>query len=117
MKLKYRNIIYDSKDVPLFLYFLDGKQKKDFGTVLVNYNLGEFTPFSCLHAALAGNAVIKDKRAKIYFCIDTKEEKQVIVKSIFEDRDTDNNAMICSPNDIPEESLVAWIDKKIKCII
>lgn len=116
MKIKYKNKIYSSDDVPLFLYFQTGKQKKDFGTILANYNLGEFTHLSSLHAVLAGNTVIKDKRSKIYFCIESKDEKYIIVKSVFDDKDSDNNAMICSPNDIPEESIVTWIENNIKKI-
>lgn len=116
MKIKYKNKIYDSSDVPLFLYFRTDTQKKDFGVLLANYSLGEYMHFTCLHSALAGSIVIKDKRAKIYFCIDNKEEKQLLVKSVYDSRESDNNAMLCSPNDIPEESLVAWIEKNIKKI-
>lgn len=113
MKIKYRNKIYNSEDIPIFLYFKNPQQKKDFNVVLANYELGNYTLVKHLYAVLAGKEVIKDKRAKIYFCIDNREEKSVILKSSFDDRDTDNNAMVCSPPDIPEESIVAWIENNL----
>ncbi len=117
MKIKYKNKIYNSDDVPLFLYFIDNNQKKDFITILANYNVNCFKPIHCLHSILAGNTLIKDKRSKIYFCIETKDEKRLLLKNAFYNNDSDNNAMICSPNDIPEQSLIMWIEKNINKLI
>lgn len=114
MKLKYKNKIYDSEQIPLFLYFKNTSHKKDFITLLANYDLGNYTVIPKLYGALAGSVVIKDKRSKVSFCINDIEEKRIIVKGMFHDRDSDNNAMVCSPPDIPEESLLAWIEKNIE---
>jgi hypothetical protein len=113
VKLKYKNNTYDSEDIPLFLYFKNYEHKKKFATVLLNYKVGEYVVAPHVYVALAGSAVIKDKRTKLYYCIDSREEKNTIVKSMFEDDQTENNAMVCSPPDIPEESLIQWIQNNL----
>jgi hypothetical protein len=32
---------------------------------------------------------------------------------MFEDDQTENNAMVCSPPDIPEENLIQWIQNNL----
>lgn len=113
MKLKYKNKTYNSEDIPLFLYFKKYEHKKNFAVSLVNYNIGEYVEAPHVYVAFAGNEIIKDRRSKIYYCIETREEKTVILKGMYEDKDTDNNAMVCSPPDIPEENLIQWIQKNI----
>lgn len=66
-----------------------------------------------MHAVLAGNTLIKDKRAKIYFSIDNVDEKRNLQKNLFDNDVDENNAMLCSPGDIDENVLHAWIDKNV----
>lgn len=113
MKLKYRNKTYSSEDVPMFLYFKTASHKRSFVTTLVGYKLGTFTEIKDLHSALAGNVVIKDKRAKMFFCIDDKDEKDIIQKCVYEEVSSENNAIICSPPDIKEDILIEWVQKNL----
>lgn len=112
MKLKYRNKLYSSDDVPIFLYFRNKENRAEFANLLVQYTkLGEYIVFPCLHSALAGNTIIRDKRSSIYLCIEDAEEKRIIQKSLFDTSEVDSNAVICTPADITEEHLTAWIRK------
>jgi len=112
VKLKYRNKIYNSERIPLFLYFKSSSARKEFANVLLKYEkLNEFKQFNLVHSILAGNTVIKDKRAPIFFSIDTKEERGVLIKGLFIVEDEDSNAMLCTPPDIKEEILQDWIEK------
>lgn len=109
MNIKYRDKIYSSEDLPIFIYFKTDKNRKDFINLLQYYKLGTFLKVNCMHSVLAGNTVIKDKRAFIYFKIDEKEEKRTLQRSLFEHNDPDNNAMMCAPNDIDEDTLINWV--------
>lgn len=113
MKLKYKSKVYDSEDIPLFLYFKTFDSKKQFIDTLVKYNPGTSIIATDVYVAFAGNTIIKDKRSKLYYCIDTREEKNIILKSMYDDGETENNAMVCSPPDIPEESLITWIQNNL----
>lgn len=113
MKLKYKSKVYDSEDIPLFLYFKTFDGKKKFINTLVKYTPGSSVIATDVYVAFAGSTIIKDKRSKLYYCIDTREEKNIILKSMYDDGETENNAMVCSPPDIPEESLITWIQKNL----
>ena len=118
MKLKHRNKVYSSDDVPLFLYFKTNKKRKEFSDILLHYGANDkFIEFPCLHAALAGNVVIKDKRATIYFSLDSVEEKKVIQKSLFSNTDENCNSLICSPSDINEDVLIEWVENNLSKIV
>ena len=116
MTIKYRNKTYSSEDIPLFIYFKENDNQKEFLNILRTYNTGEFCKLKCVFSILAGNTVIKDKRAPIYFCIEDDDEKRILQKSLFDNVD-DNNAMICSPPDINERVIGEWVDKNINKII
>ena len=113
MKIKYRDKIYNSEDIPLFLYFKAPLNKKHFSDILINYNIGNYCQLTNLKGALAGNTAITDMRSKIYFCIEDREEKILLQKSMYYEDDADNNAIICSPSDVPEQSLITWIEENI----
>ena len=66
-----------------------------------------------MHAILAGSILVKDKRAKIYFSIDNVDEKRTLQKNLFDNDVDENNAMLCSPGDIDENVLHAWIDSNV----
>ena len=83
MKLKYKSKVYDSEDIPLFLYFKTFDSKKKFINTLVKYNPGSNVIASDVYVAFAGNTIIKDKRSKLYYCIDSREEKNIILKSMY----------------------------------
>ena len=75
MKLKYKDKEYDSEDVPLFIMFKTLKHKKNFINNLAVYKLGVYNSTQDIQVVLAGNDCLKDKRTKLYFCINDKEEK------------------------------------------
>lgn len=113
MKVKYRNKIYSSEDIPLFFYFKEPSKKDDFINFLANNSLiKEFKEIPSIHVILAGNTVIKDKRARIYISFDETVEKKALQKSIFFNP-KDSNAFLCSPGDIEERNLEIWIEKHI----
>jgi hypothetical protein len=113
VKVKYRNKIYSSDDVPLFFYFKDSSKKDEFIDFLANNSLiNEFKEIPSVYVILAGNTVIKDKRARIYISFDELIEKKSLQKSIFFNPE-DSNAFLCSPADIEERSLELWIEKNI----
>jgi hypothetical protein len=113
MKVKYRNKVYNSMDIPLFFYFKNITNKNDFINFLANNSLiKEYKRVSSVHVILAGNAVIKDKRAGIYISFDEKEEKKHLQKSIFFNPE-DSNAFLCSPPDIGERNLEVWLEKNL----
>ena len=117
MKLKYKDKEYDSEDVPLFIMFKTLKHKKNFINNLAVYKLGIYNNTQDIQVVLAGNDCLKDKRTKLYFCINDKEEKNMIAKSLFLDEDSDNNSMVCAPADIPEVVIGSWIENNLKRII
>lgn len=113
MNIKYRNKIYSSDSVPLFIFFKTNQNRKEFITVLSGYKLGTYKEINCMYAVLAGSALVKDKRAKIYFSIDNIDEKRNLQKSLFDNDVDQNNAMLCSPTDINENVLYDWIEKNV----
>ena len=113
MKLKYKNKVYDSDDIPLFLYFKTFEHKKSFINTLAKYDVGTNAEAPDVYVAFAGNTIIKDKRSKLYYCIESREEKNTILRSMYDDGETENNEMVCSPPDIPEESLITWIQNNL----
>lgn len=114
MKVKYRNKIYSSADLPLFFYFKEIANKNEFIDFLANNSLiKEFKKVSSVHVILAGNTVIKDKRAGIYISFDESIEKKHLQKSIFFNPE-DSNAFLCSPPDINEGTLEVWLEKHIE---
>lgn len=116
MKVKYRNKIYSSTDVPLFFYFKTPKNKNEFIDFLANNLLiKEYKRATSIYVILAGNTVIKDKRAGIYISFDEKEEKKHLQKSIFFNPE-DSNAFLCSPPDIKERDLEIWLERKLECL-
>lgn len=117
MKLKYKGKEYNSEDIPLFLLFKNTENKKKFVNSLANHKIGTFTFTKDIHLVLAGNTIIKDKRAKLYFCIDEKEEKNMLSKCLFLDSESDNNSMVCAPSDIPETVIVNWIENNLEKIV
>lgn len=117
MVLKYKNKKYDSDDVPLFLYFKSNKNKREFIDVLANYDINnDFVPVRCVDIALAGNTLIKDKRADLFIKIPSKEEKKDIQRYLFDSND-DSNAVISTPPDIKPRILEEWISKHTKDLI
>ena len=113
MKVKYRNKIYNSDDIPLFFYFKDSSKKDEFIDFLANNSLiNEFKQIPCIYVILAGNTVIKDKRARVYLSFDEIVEKRALQKSIFFNPE-DSNAFLCSPGDIEERNLEIWIEKHL----
>ena len=115
MKLRYRDKTYDSIEIPIFVYFTNNN-KNDFVNILKNYKIGTFQAINCVQVAFAGSTTIKDKRATLYFCIDTADEKRAIQKSTFDNDESEDNAMLCAPDDISEVVLMDWVDKNLKTI-
>ena len=116
MNIKYRNKIYSSEDIPIFVYFKTNKNREDFLNILQYYKIGTYCKINCVYFVLAGKTVIKDKRASIYFCIKENEEKRALQRSLFNINDTDNNAMMCSPTDIKENNLISWVQKHLEAL-
>ena len=116
MNIKYRNKIYSSEDIPIFVYFKTNKNREDFLNLLQYYKLGTYCKVNCVYFVLAGKTVIKDKRAGIHFCINDKEEKKTLQRSLFNVNDTDNNAMMCAPPDIDEDNLISWVQKHLEIL-
>ena len=114
MNIKYRNKVYSSDDIPIFIYFKTDKNREEFVNLLQYYKLGTYCRVNCMHLVFAGKQVIKDKRAFIYFRIDEKEEKRTLQRSLFNIGDTDNNAMLCAPSDISEDNLMLWVEKHLE---
>jgi hypothetical protein len=115
VNIKYRNKIYSSNDLPIFVYFKTEDNRQDFINTLNNYQVGTFKPIRCIHSILAGNTLIKDKRSCIQFNIEDVEEKRILQKSLY-NNDEENNAMLCGPGDIDEGILLDWIEKYINKI-
>ena len=114
MNIKYRNNIYSSEDVPLFVYFKTDKNRREFINILQYYKVGTYCRVNCIQFILAGKAVIKDKRTPMFFCIEDKEEKRELQRSLFNAPDEDNNAMMCAPPDIDENILLKWVQKHLE---
>jgi len=115
--LKYKNKTYDSNDLPIFLYFKKNNNKRDFINTLSNYNeFKNFTKFTSIDVAIAGNTVIKDKRSSIYIKFETKNEKQCLQRHIFNESE-ESNAIISSPGDIGPTVLGEWIERHIDHLI
>lgn len=114
MKVKYRNKIYDSEEIPLFFYFKEPSRKDDFIDFLANNSLvKEFKKVQSVHVVLAGNTVIKDKRASISISFNELPEKQALQKSIFFNP-PDSNAFLCCPGDIEPPDLELWLERYIE---
>ena len=113
MKIRYRKQIYSSENIPIFVYFKTDGNRKEFLNVLNEYQVGTFKPVKCIHSVLAGNTIIKDKRALVYLNIDDIEEKKILQKSLFDNNFEENNAMLCSPPDIDEDVLLKWVEKNL----
>lgn len=113
MIIKYKNKTFSSEDLPIFVYFKTDSNRKEFLNQLVYYKLGEFCRLTCVHSILAGNTVIKNKRAYTYFKINDKEEKRLLQRSLWDNDDPDNNAMMCAPPDIKENNLLNWVEKHL----
>lgn len=113
MKIRYRKQIYSSENIPIFVYFKTDVNRKEFINVLNEYQVGTFKPIKCIHSVLAGNTIIKDKRALVYLNIDDIEEKRVLQRSLFDNDFENNNAMLCSPSDINETVLLDWVQKNL----
>lgn len=116
MVLKYRNKKYSSEDLPIFLYFATQANRKEFINKLAGYTPNEFVRFDCVDIALAGNTVIKDKRAALFINLETIEEKRHIQRYMF-DAEEDSNAVISTPPDIKPRVLEEWIEKHTKDLI
>jgi len=115
--LKYRNKKYSSEDLPIFLYFKDTKSKKEFINALAIYREPNvFVRFNCVDFAIAGNTVIKDKRAGLYINLESIEEKKDIQRYMF-NTDDESNAVISTPPDIKPRILEEWIEKYTKDLI
>ena len=113
MNIKYRNKIYKSEDLPIFIFFKTDGNRKEFINILEHYKAGTFCRINCVHSILAGNTVIKDKRSPIFFNIEDKEEKRTLQRSLFDNDVDDNNAMMCSPSDTKEDNLISWVEKNL----
>ena len=114
MNIKYRDKIYSSEDVPLFVYFKTDANRREFINILQHYVVGTYCRVNCIQFVLAGKAVIKDKRAVMYFCIIDKVEKRTLQRNLFNVPDEDNNAMMCAPADIDENILLDWVQKHLE---
>ena len=113
MRVKYKNKVYSSEDIPLFFYFKNPEDKDEFITFLATNSLiNEYKKVPQVHVVLAGNAIIKDKRSGVYISFEEIEEKRVLQKSIFFNP-RDSNAFLCSPPDIEERSLEIWHENNI----
>ena len=117
MNIKYKNKLYCSDDIPLFLYFKSEVNKREFVNILSNYQIGTFQQIYCVHAILAGSRIIKDKRTAIFMNIDDINEKKVLQKNLFDNPDDGINAMICSPGDIQEQVIQDWVENNIDKIV
>jgi len=113
VNIKYRDQLYKSEDIPIFVYFKTDSNRQDFINDLNDYKVGTFKYIKGIYSVLAGNIVIKDKRANIYFNIENIEEKKILQKSLFDSNVEGNNAMLCSPPDIDETVLLDWVQKKL----
>ena len=87
MVIKYKNKIYDSDDIPIFIFFKTSQNRKEFIKIINYYsNYNSFLSINSIHTILAGNTVIKDKRSPLAVAIKTREEKICIQKNLdFED--------------------------------
>jgi len=94
--IKYRDKTYSSIDLPIFIYFKTDKNRNDFINLLQFYELGTWCRVNCMYFVLAGKTVIKDKR------------------SLFDTNDADNNAMMCAPDDIDEDTLLKWVQNHLE---
>ena len=113
MVIKYKNKIYNSDDLPIFLYFKKLERKKEFIDELNSYNKpNTFVKILSIDVILAGNAVIKDKRSSVYFSLETIEEKQSLQRQIFNTPE-DSNAIISTPADIKLNIIERWIENNI----
>ena len=117
MILKYKNKTYSSADLPIFLYFKNPTDKNEFINNLVNYTKpNEYIRVNCVHFALAGNTIIKDKRSGLYINLETMEEKRHIQRYLYDSTD-DSNAVISTPPDIELDVLENWIEKLTRNLI
>ncbi len=117
MVLKYKNKLYDSNDLPIFLYFKKNNNKREFINTLSNYSeFKNFTKFTSIDVAIAGNTVIKDKRSSIFIKFESKCEKQTLQRHIFNESEY-SNAIISSPGDIGPDILGEWIERHIDHLI
>ena len=117
MVLKYKDKIYSSENLPIFLYFKKNANKRNFINELNNYSKpNSFVKITSVDVALAGNAVIKDKRSTLYFSLETIEEKQSLQRQIFNTPE-DSNAIISTPGDIELRIIEQWIEKYIEHLI
>lgn len=111
MVLKYKNKIYSSNDLPIFLFFKNTENKREFINRLANYNeFNVFERFTSIDVALAGNAVIKDKRSSMFISFEDISEKRALQRHIFGTCE-DSNAIISTPPDIGPRVLEMWIEK------
>lgn len=113
MNIKYRELLYKSEDVPIFVYFKTDDNRQNFINTLNEYKVGTFKPIKGVHSILAGNTIIKDKRTNIYLNIENIEEKRVLQKNLFDNNFEENNAMLCSPPDIDEAVLLEWVQRNL----
>lgn len=114
MVIKYKNKIYDSDDIPIFIFFKTSQNRKEFIKIINYYsNYNSFLSINSIHTILAGNTVIKDKRSPLAVAIKTREEKICIQKNLdFEDdvkEAEDINSLLLSPEDIDKDILEKWI--------
>jgi hypothetical protein len=113
MVLKYKNKIYSSEDLPIFLFFKKLERKREFINELNNYNNpNTFVKINSVDVVLAGNTVIKDKRSYLYLSLETIKEKQSLQKQIFNTPE-DSNAIISSPVDIDLPIIEQWVENNI----
>ena len=117
MILKYKNKVYNSNDLPIFLYFKKSCKKREFINDLSNYNkFNSFARITSVDVAIAGNTVIKDKRSALYINFECKREKQSLQRHIFNESE-ESNAVISSPSDIGPTILGEWIERHIDHLI
>lgn len=117
MELKYKNKVYSSCDLPIFLYFKKNCNKRNFINELNNYNKPDFfIKITSVDVAFAGNTIIKDKRSALYFNLKSIEEKQSLQRQIFNTPE-DSNAIISTPGDIELRVIEKWIEKNLDHLI
>lgn len=113
MELKYKNKVYSSEQLPIFLFFKTKKKKRDFINDLANYvTPGQFAKIQSVDVALAGSTVIKDKRSTLQFSLESLEEKRSLQVQIF-NTDEDSNAIISTPPDIKLPIIQKWIESNV----
>lgn len=117
MVIKYKNKTYSSEDLPIVLFFKTVNKRGDFINDITTYVIpGKFVPIDSIDVILAGNTIIKDRRATTHIKFESIEERQALQKQVFNTPE-DSNAIISTPGDIAPEILEQWISRYAEYMI